>query len=60
MDIWKNLEIIGEKHVDIGAPNSAYKSSSLLIKDIHIEIFSKYVHSTLDFMKLMINCIQKN
>lgn len=58
LDTWENLKVIGEEHIDIGAPNSTYKSCSCIFKDMDIEIFSKYVHFTFDSMKLMIGCIR--
>lgn len=58
LDTWKNLKVIGEHHIDIGVSNSTYKLLLLLFKDIHIETFPKYVHFTLDFMNLMVSCIQ--
>ena len=54
LDAWEYFKIIGEKYIEIETPNSTYKSSTFLFWDIHIETFSKFMHFTFDFMKLII------
>jgi hypothetical protein len=59
LDVWKKIKAIGEKHINIGAQSSTYESDLLMIENIHIETFSKYVHFIINFMNLIFGCIQR-